>query len=246
MLKHRKPLIGITCGLGVNKYGSDVCTLGQAYTEAIFKAGGIPLIIPIARDQADSPDRTEVLASLDGLLLTGGGDINPDRFDGKPHARVYGVSDARDTLEMALVRAAVSQDLPLLAICRGIQVLNVAFGGTLYTDIQDQHPDALRHAWFPDIPRDYLAHSVRVDRNSLLFSIFQTENVRVNSLHHQGVAQVGRGLTPIAFAPDGIVEALVVQNGDFAVGVQWHPECLPEDRLMQKLFKSFITACSQG
>ncbi len=243
MLKSKKPLIGITCGLSVNKYGSEVCAVGRAYTEAVFIAGGIPLMIPIASDQ---PDQAEIMASLDGLLLTGGGDINPRLFDGKPHARVYGVSDARDTLEIALVRAAVSHHVPLLAICRGIQVLNVAFGGTLYTDIHDQHPDALRHDWFPDIPRDYLAHSVRIERESILFSIFQADEIQVNSLHHQGIEKVGQGLTPIAFAPDGIVEALALQHADFAVGVQWHPECLPDDVKMQKLFKGFVAACSKN
>jgi putative glutamine amidotransferase len=242
MLKSKKPLIGITCGLSVNKYGSDVCAVGRAYTEAVFRAGGIPLMIPMASDQ---PDQAEIIASLDGLLLTGGGDINPRLFDGKPHARVYGVSDARDTLEIALVRAAVSHHVSVLAICRGIQVLNVAFGGTLYTDIQDQHPDALRHDWFPDIPRDYLAHSIQIDRASVLFSFFEADEIQVNSLHHQGIEKVGQDLVPIAFARDGLVEALVMENADFVVGVQWHPECLPDDVKMQKLFKGFVAASSQ-
>ncbi len=236
-----RPLIGITSGINTNSAGSTLCQLGQAYVKAILHAGGMPLIIPTTEDTENLSSQID---QLDGLLLTGGGDIDPRRFRGKAHARIYGISPQRDQLEFALLGKALAADLPILAICRGIQVLNVFFDGVLFTDIQDQMPNALRHDWFPNIPRNYLAHTVKLAPESLINTIFNSDIIDVNSLHHQGIAAVGKGLKATAHAPDGLVEALEIPEAQFALGVQWHPECLPEDPGMQRLFKSFITACS--
>ncbi len=235
-----KPLIGLTGGLGRNTSGSTVCQVGQAYITAIQKAGGLPVLIPTGIE-ADAP--TTLAQGLDGLLLTGGGDIDPARFNGLLHPRVYGVSPERDALELGLIEAFLGAGKPLLAICRGIQALNVAFGGTLHTHIADQVKNAMKHDWFPDYPRDKLAHTVSLKCGSLLHKLLGADEIPVNSLHHQGIARVGGGLEAIGFAPDGLVEALVVEGAGFALGVQWHPECLPEDPGMQALFMAFVESC---
>jgi putative glutamine amidotransferase len=234
------PLIGLTGGLTHNPAGSDLCQVGQAYVTAVRQAGGIPLLIPTGLNEDALP---ALVARLDGILLTGGGDLDPALFKGAPHPRVYGVSPARDALELRLVKETLAAGKPLLAICRGIQVLNVAFGGTLHTDIQDQVPNALKHDWFPDYPRDRLSHTVSLKCSSPLHDIFGQDDIPVNSLHHQGLARVGSGLEAIGFAPDGLVEAVSVKGAAFALGVQWHPECLPDDPGMQALFQALVDAC---
>jgi len=237
-----QPLIGLTSSLTRNNSGATVCQVGQAYVTAIQKAGGIPVMIPLG---SGTDSLKALLLRLDGLLFTGGGDIDPQHFNGEPHAKVYGISPERDALEFFLIEAALVAGKPLLAICRGIQVLNVACGGSLYTHIQDQIEQSLKHDWFPKFPRDKLAHTVSLVCESKLQEIFGDADIRVNSLHHQGISQVGQGLKATAFAPDGLVEGLEVEGADFALGVQWHPECLPEDVGMQNLFKAFVAASSQ-
>lgn len=234
------PIIGLTSTLSSNASGSPVCQVGRAYIDAVKKAGGIPLVIPVGISQVQIK---ALLSRLDGLLLTGGGDIDPGTFKGASHPKVYGIAPERDALEFFLLEAAVTANKPFLAICRGIQALNVAFGGDLYTHIQDQVEKSLKHDWFPKFPRDKIAHTVRLIPGSKLHRIFATDEIRVNSLHHQGIKTVGEGLKATAFAPDGLVEGLEVDGAGFALGVQWHPECLPDDEKMQGLFKAFINAC---
>ena len=234
------PLIGITSGVTHNEYRAPFCQIGQAYVNAVHQAGGLPVMIPIGVDPSTSE---ELLSRLDGLLVSGGGDIDPGRFNGVPHPRVDNISPERDALEITLVKTALEIDKPLLAICRGIQVLNVTLGGTLYTHIQDQVENTLKHDWYPKFPRDKIAHIVSLKCESKLDQIYGTNEIRVNSLHHQGIAQLGKGLTATAFAPDCLVEGLEVAGAAFAIGVQWHPECLPDDPGTQSLFRAFIEAC---
>lgn len=240
MSTHSQPLIGITGSLMDNSSGVPVCQLGQAYVTAVQRAGGIPMVIPVGIEESAL---TTLLSRLDGILFSGGGDIDPLLFNSAPHPKVYGISPERDTMEITLVKTALQMDIPLLAICRGIQVLNVALGGELYTHIQDQVEHSLKHDWFPKFPRDKLAHTVSLKCESQLDHIYGADEIRVNSLHHQGISRVGEGLIPTAFAPDGLVEGLEVKGGSFALGVQWHPECLPDDPGSQKLFRAFIQAC---
>ena len=235
-----RPIIGITGGNIKSKTGAYTFTLGQAYVKAIRHAGGIPLLIPLGTGRADL---RRIIQLVDGILFTGGGDVAIERFKGQEHPKVANVSPLRDQLEFTLMELVFEEHLSLLAICRGIQVLNVAFGGTLYTHIEDQLDNALKHDWYPNFPRDKHAHTVSLAYGSVLHEIFEVDEVPVNSLHHQGIAKVGEGLEAIAFAPDGLVEGLAVVDEKFAVGVQWHPECLPDDPEMQALFKAFITAC---
>jgi putative glutamine amidotransferase len=235
-----QPLIGITGGLTHNSSGSPVCQVGQAYITAVSQAGGLPVMIPIGLKEQDL---TALLDRLDGVLLSGGGDIDPGYFNGTAHPKVYGISPERDELELSLVERALEKGKPLLAICRGIQVLNVAMGGALYTHLQDQLESSLKHDWFPKFPRDKLAHTVSLKCESKLDQIYGEDEVQVNSLHHQGISRVGEGLVATAFAPDGLVEGLEVSGADFALGVQWHPECLPDDMGSQRLFAAFIESC---
>jgi len=234
------PLIGLTGGLLRNGAGALVCQVGQAYIAAIQQAGGTPVVIPVFDDLAMLP---ALLARLDGVVFTGGGDIDPQRYKGAPHQKVYGISHERDTLEFALLSQTLHADKPLLAICRGIQVLNVGLGGTLHTHIEDQVEHALKHDYYPDYPRDKLVHPVQFKEGSKLHRIIGATEIWVNSLHHQSIDRVGKGLEAIAFAPDGLVEGLNVTDARFALGVQWHPECLPHDPHMQALFRAFIQAC---
>ena len=240
MNQHHQPLIGITGSLIRKKTGSLVCQVGQAYVTSIQKAGGIPMMIPVG---IDIQSLDSLLPRLDGILFTGGPDIDPQRFNARTHPKVYGVSPARDTLEFALIQKVLAADKPMLAICRGIQVLNVACGGKLYLDIQDQKPKSLKHDWFPGFPRDKLAHTVSLTPGSQLKEIFGVDEIQVNSLHHQGVSQIGKGLTATAYASDGLVEGLEVNGKAFALGVQWHPESLPNDQNQKRLFQSFIESC---
>ena len=235
-----QPLIGITGGLIDGSAGVPVCQLGQAYVTAVQRAGGIPMVIPVG---IEGSALAGLLSRLDGVLLSGGGDIDPLLFNGAPHPKVYGISPERDAMEITLVKTALQMDKPLLAICRGIQVLNVALGGQLYTHIQDQVEHSLKHDWFPKFPRDKLAHTVSLKCESQLDQIYGADEIRVNSLHHQGISRVGEGLIATAFAPDGLVEGLEVKGAAFALGVQWHPECLPDDPGTQNLFRAFIQAC---
>lgn len=216
--------------------------VSEAYIKAVSNAGGLPLLIPLGlpeRDWAALENR------LDGILLTGGSDIDPARFNGTPHPRVYEIDGERDALEVALVQRAVATGQPFLGICRGAQAVNVALGGTLYTDIADQVPGALRHDWYPDIPRDYRAHDVMLDPQSKLAGILGSAQAQVNSLHHQGLERIGQGLVVTGHAPDGMVEAVELPSHPFGIAVQWHPEWLQDDPAMRALFRAFVQAAAR-
>jgi putative glutamine amidotransferase len=152
------------------------------------------------------------------------------------------VDEARDEIEIALAQYVVKSGQPFLGICRGAQVVNVALGGSLYTDIPDQFGRSLRHDWFPKIRRDHLAHTVAVDPGSRLAEILGTRNVEVNSIHHQAVQQAAPGLIVTGHAPDGLVESLELEGHLFGILVQWHPEWLPGQEPMQRLFHAFVAA----
>ena len=217
--------------------------LSEAYIKAVSNAGGIPLLIPLGLPETD----WDALANrLDGILLTGGSDLDPALFNGNPHPRVYDVDPERDALEIALVQRAAAHKQPFLGICRGIQAINVALGGTLYTDIGDQLPGALRHDLYPNIPRDYRAHEVILAPSSKLAAILATDRPQVNSLHHQGLDRIAQGLSVTGRAPDGLVESVELPDHPFAIGVQWHPEWLQDDPAMRNLFKAFMDAAANG
>jgi putative glutamine amidotransferase len=234
-----QPIIGISAGRDRSDTNLQKICLIEKYSSAIIQSGGIPLIIPTGIPKGAE---NEILKQVDGIMITGGGDIETRRFNGQDHNRVYGVDSDRDELEIGLVQAADKFKKPLLGICRGIQVINVAFCGNLLTDIQDQKPDSLRHDWFPDFPRDLLSHKVECKSGSLLEKITEVKNMEVNSLHHQAIMNIGDGLVATAYAPDGIVEAVEKIDHPFFLGVQWHPEWLFSWESTRKIFTAFVNS----
>lgn len=233
------PIIGITTGRVLSKTQVFEYTLSEMYVQAVFRAGGTPVILPTG---ADAGEVATLLEIVDGILLTGGGDIDPAIFNGQPHPNVYGIDHERDFLEIELVRQASRSQKPFLGICRGAQVINVALGGTLYTDIGAQLPDAERHDLYPNIPRDKIAHHIQIQNGSLLRKLTDTAKLAVNSLHHQGLEQIPAYLIPIGHSADGLVEAVELRDHVFGLGVQWHPEWLVESSANQAIFRGLVQA----
>jgi putative glutamine amidotransferase len=243
MARRESPTVGITCVKirAENRYGSPRFGQNQTYIQALLRAGAVPMLLPQLNDRNLLRAMYE---RVDGLLLPGGEDIDPAHYGEPLHERCGPLTPSRDEMELALARWAVDEGKPLLAICRGIQVLNVALGGGLYQDIEAQAPSALSHAWYPDYPRDRLSHQVTVTHQSGLAGIVGARSLPVNSLHHQAIKDLAPGLTVTACAPDQIVEAVEVDGHPFALGVQWHPEELaPSDAGAQGLFDALVSAC---
>jgi putative glutamine amidotransferase len=243
MLDPRSPTIGITCSTFQRDQGQRPPNTGQnqSYVDAVIRAGAAPLLIPNVTDRTLLRTLYDL---LDGLLLSGGGDIDPSYYGESRHEACGIPYPERDETELALIQWAIEEGKPLLAICRGIQVLNVALGGTLYQDLQAQAPEAERHNWSPGYPRDYIAHSVSIGPQTRLSRIVGADPLPVNSFHHQAIKDVAPGLTVTARAPDQIIEAVEANGNTFVVGVQWHPEGLArEDARAQRLFDALVTAC---
>jgi putative glutamine amidotransferase len=238
------PLIGVTTSITVGK-SPERAYVNSAYLHAVQEAGGAPLPIP---PQLDAPGRDEVFARADGFLLTGGGDLDPALFGEAPHPTLYEVAPARDRLEIALVAHALERRKPLLAVCRGIQTLNVALGGSLYQDVATDPGTLIQHQQEKDgRPRGEPTHAVKVAAGSRLAGVLGTTDLRVNSMHHQAVKALGRGLVAVAWAPDMLVEGVELDDPDparFLLGVQWHPEELTRtDPAAARLFAALIRAC---
>lgn len=244
------PVIGISTYAQDAKWGdwdSPAALLPLAYSHQIASAGGIPVLLP------PLPGVAGVVARLDGLVLSGGGDIDPAAYGAQVHPRTAGVRQARDEAEFALLAAAVSQGIPVLGICRGLQILNVAFGGTLHQHLPEL-PGA--HAHPPPLPGSFGSHPVRVAPSSLLGEILGAppSPVQVPTAHHQGIDRLGRGLAATAWAADGLIEGIELARGTdsdgaggarahpFTVAVQWHPEAGADPRL----FHALIAAAREG
>jgi len=225
----KRPLIGIT--IGYSSQDREIFSLRDDYVRAVEKAGGLPLVLaPVLLDH------------LDGLLLTGGADLDPVLYGEPPHETVTRVIPERDALEIALSREALRRDMPLFAICRGHQVLNVATGGTLVQDLPSQWKGAVNHD--PEVERWSPAHDVRILPGTRLREILGEERVAVNSFHHQAVKEPGRGTVVSAYSEgDDVVEAIEVPGRRLAVGVQWHPEAFwDKDGRFQPLFEALVKA----
>jgi putative glutamine amidotransferase len=216
------------------------CRKIEDYRQAILHTGGEVRII-----DASMPV-TDALAGVDGLLLTGGGDVEPARYGESPHERLEDVDPARDAFEIALIADARKRDLPIFAICRGVQVLNVAGGGTLVQDIPSQVPGALKHSLVvPPHPPYELAHEVWVEKDSLLAKLLGdrligADTCEVNSRHHQAVKTVAPGFRVAATAPDGVIEAIEDPGARFCIGVEWHPENFWRTGEFRPLFEGFL------
>jgi putative glutamine amidotransferase len=219
--------------------------MGQRYVHVLRESGGVPWLIPLVPD--DVATLREIFDRLDGIFLTGGVDVDPSQY-GEAKQTYCGTTDpARDEVELTLLRWAIEADKPVLAVCRGIQALNVACGGTLFQDVAAQVPAAIKHDYFPtrDNPhcRNYLAHPIAVRSDTRLGRILGAERVPVNSMHHQAIKRLGHGLVVSASAPDGVIEAVEGADGRYLVAVQWHPEELADsDPGMRRLFTTFLDA----
>jgi putative glutamine amidotransferase len=244
----RRPVIGIaTQTLPAVPGERQACWLmGHSYVEELRKVGGVPWLIPLVPHDPDT--LAAIFDRLDGVFVTGGVDVDPSRY-GETKSPLCGTTDAdRDAVEIALLKHALDRGLPVLAVCRGLQILNVACGGTLYQDVAAQVPAALKHDYFPtpaQPSRKYLAHDVAVKPGSRLGRILGEAVVPVNSMHHQAVKDLAPSLAATAHAPDGIVEALEGTGDQFLVAVQWHPEELTDTSPgMARLFTEFAAAAA--
>lgn len=226
-----KPIIGLTMHAGERKL-----EVNKSYLDSIERAGGIAICLPYLAEEELGP----VLDRLDGIVLIGGHDADPMLYRQEPHNMLGEVVLKRDVSELALIQQALQRDIPLLAICRGHQLLNIACGGTLIQDIPSQVTGAYQHA--QRSARHEVTHTVQV-LTERLQTIFGATEIRTNSFHHQAVDQVGEGLIVAAVAKDGIIEALQYDRASYCISVQWHPEELSATNLYAKrLFTSFIEA----
>ncbi len=213
--------------------------MGRPYLTALEAAGAAPVLLPLAL----GPDTLKsIFSRLDGLFLAGGGDVNPACYGAETHDKTADIDDLRDQTELLLARWALEADLPLLGVCRGVQTLNVAAGGTLVQDVRTFVPNAIRHQYAPEKPRSYVAHELSTVPETRLAAILGPV-AHVNSFHHQAVARPGEGFVVSALAPDGVIEAVEGRGRRFTVGVQWHPEGLVDsDPTMLGLFEAFVRA----
>ncbi|HOS79088.1 MAG: gamma-glutamyl-gamma-aminobutyrate hydrolase family protein [Chloroflexi bacterium] len=239
-----RPIIGITGrkDTSARLVHSPMYSVGETYVHAVHQAGGAPVILPPMLAEADW---TALLGRLEGLLLSGGEDLHPRQYGQPPEAWLGGVDETRDTSELGLIRAALEMRKPIFAICRGIQVLNVALGGTLYQDLAAQVPGALDHAFLMSRSLDQSIHPVTLEADSALVRILGGVTFAVNSAHHQSIQTPGAGLRVVGRAPDGVIEAVELADYPFCIGVQWHPEALVRsDPAMAALFAALVEAAS--
>jgi putative glutamine amidotransferase len=240
------PLIGISARSVVDEpWCPPLVGARKGYIDAVVAAGGVPVVLP----PVDDPRALRgMFDALDGLLLTGGVDVAPELYGEQPHPRLGAVQAERDAAEMPLARWAAAEGKPIFGICRGIQVLNVALGGTLYQDLPAQRPGEIDHelsikheCW------DRFDHGLALARDSRLAGLLQTTMLDVNSLHHQAVKDLGSGLRVVGQAPDGVVEAIEGTGGHFVVGVQCHPEGLWQsaDVRWRAVFRAFVEAAER-
>jgi putative glutamine amidotransferase len=234
------PLIGVSTSVTVDRY-PERAYVNAAYLNAVQQAGGVPVPLP---PQLGRSGRAELLKRLHGVLLTGGGDVDPARFGESPHATTTDVSTARDELEIELTRWAIERRVPLLAVCRGLQVLNVALGGSLHQDIPSVLGSPFDHSQpgLQSKARSTPTHPVKVQDGSRLARVLGALEVDVNSFHHQAIHRLGHGLEGVAWAPDSIVEGVeLADDAQFVLGVQWHPEELVgHDRTARNLFAALV------
>ena len=238
-----RPVIGIPC-FSAERAGSRRPIFGnnQAYVRAIEQAGGAPVLLPLL----ESPESMAAIRErLDGLLLTGGADLDPALYGEEPLPECGEIEADRDGPELDLTRWALDAGTPVLGVCRGMQLLSVARGGTLYQDIVKQHPGSPRHD-VTEFGRAHLAHTIAINPSSRLAAILGTPVPMVNSLHHQAVKEPGAGVEIVGWSEDGIVEAMELPGYPFVLAVQYHPEELYlTDEASRRLFAAFVRACAE-
>ncbi|MBI3632045.1 MAG: gamma-glutamyl-gamma-aminobutyrate hydrolase family protein [Candidatus Vogelbacteria bacterium] len=220
----------------------NILAINERYVEAITKAGGFSLSV---NNLPNAEELSSIEEIMDGLLLTGGDDINATCYGETCSTLANNTDNERDKIELLLLKVAIEKNIAVLGICRGLQIINIGLGGTLHQDLYSEWSQKIQHN-NSEKGRDYLAHSVELDRTSKLFSIIDKDEFLVNSLHHQGIEQLSEGLIASAVAEDGLIEAVELPNHNFFIGVQWHPEELTSNNPQWlKLFEAFITAASK-
>lgn len=227
-----RPVVGITTYVTPARWGYwdlEAALIPAAYVQAVERAGGRPLLVPPTEQGID-----ETLDALDALVFSGGSDIDPETYGEQPHPETFGVHAERDRAELALLERALERDMPVLGICRGSQVLNVALGGDLHQHL----PDVVGHEEHKhDPPGVFADHDVTIEPGTKLSELFSAETTNVKSHHHQGFRELGEGLVETAVAEDGTVEAVEEPTKRFAVGVLWHPEAGENMRLFDALVR---------
>lgn len=231
-------VIGVTSFI---EWERNIHGVSRNYTRKIIDAGAIPLIIP------SIVGVEKVVGKLDAVLFSGGGDIAPRFYNEYSHPGIRVLEGERDELEIILAKKAFEMGKPILGICRGIQLINVAFGGNIFQDISKEVENPIKHDWYDAdnrrfrSPPDYPTHRVTISRSSRLFQILEVDNLYVNSFHHQAVKKVAPGFRDVAWAGDNIVEAIEYDGDKFILGIQWHPEMM-HDVYSRKIFKAFVEA----
>ncbi len=246
--RQRRPVVGIPTQTlqslgGVSAEIPPSWVMSQRYILTLTAAGAIPWLIPLVDDDT----LRGIYEELDAVFLPGGADIDPATYGADPHPLCDKTDRERDRVEVALATWALEDEKPVLGVCRGMQLINVAAGGSLYQDLAEELPGAIKHDYFPfrgqSFSRDFLAHDVDVADGTRLAQLLGAGNVRVNSMHHQGVKALGQGLVSTAVSPDGLIEAIEGERGGYLVAVQWHPEALTDnDARTRTLFADFIEA----
>jgi putative glutamine amidotransferase len=238
-----RPLIGIPCHSDYRAgNGRPIYCNNRAYVHALEHAGAVPILIPLLEDPRTL---NALLPRLDGLLLSGGGDVQPERYGEDPHPNLEMPGDSRlDEIELTLASWALQEDIPTLGVCRGMQLMNVAAGGSLYQDLPDQYPSNIRHC-NRDLPRTHLSHRVFVKPSSIMAGVLGTHDFEANSLHHQAVKTPGKDVHISGYAGDGVAELLEIPGYRFMMAVQCHPEEIYQDvPACARLFEAFVQACS--
>lgn len=235
------PVIGISSTIKKHNNTPSV-DVNEKYIQAITQAGGVPIVLPIGTEEM-----AEQWVSLcDGILLTGGEDVGPYLYHAHPSPQIQKTNEKRDKIESKLIIQAQNQKKPILAICRGLSILNVALGGTLIQDINTYTPNAINHN--QQAARSDATHEVEIDESSYLYNILKRSKIRVNSMHHQAIDVLSPALKKVAItAPDGMIEAVEgIDENPLVLGIQWHPEELAsKDPSMVALFQAFIGECNQ-
>lgn len=233
-----KPVIGLTSQYNhlVNR---KMIEINNTYVNAFIEGGGVPIIIPIVKD-TDEID--SYLDLVDGLVFTGGDDISPLYFGEEPIKEIGSICTDRDKMELELFKRAYERKIPILGICRGLQIINVALKGTIYQDIFVQLPYFIAHVCTNNVHQGF--HSINIKKDSILYEIFGKERMVVNSQHHQSIKDIGANLKVTATSVDGIVESIESTNEKFVLGVQFHPEAMIyNDKEFVKIFNFFIDKC---
>lgn len=232
-----RPVIGITSNFDPAK---NSYFLLQSYIKSVEEAGGVPFIIPYVDDALCG----DILDRVDGIIFTGGSDFSPSRYGGQHHPRMSEIIEPRDEFEFALIQKAISARQPTLGICRGMQIINVVLGGTIFDDTQDQRPGSIDHR--TGSPLDQQVHDIEIKPSTLLHAMVGKDTLSVNSVHHQAVNRIAETLRVSAVAEDGVIEAIEHPDLDkqFLLGVQWHPEHLTECASSKALLRNFVEHCA--